>query len=616
MGQHRVLRDTTISTRDFPVVSTPRSIVHTPLCVRVCLALATALAAVSIVAIPAKGVAQDSAAASIREAVAAGDSVRVAALLDADPTLIQSRDPTGRTLLRDAAAKGDAAMVRLLLARGAEVDARDNTGRTPLIWATGWGNDPETAKLLLDAGADVNAETPPIGESVLLSTMTFGSTEMVDLLLDRGARLPASLLLLGRMIYLAVYNGLARPFDLAVAEAQRRNLAWARIAGLHQAAWGGSVAIGKRLLEAGADVNAAEVHGSTPLQIAAENGHLAFVEWLVENGASLDAATPSGMRAVDFARAAGHEDVANRLVALGASSAPRVFPELRGPYMGQPEPTDGPAMFAPGIVSLNLYYAEHSPVVVSPDGKEMFWGMPYRQPIMHSKIVDGRWTAPEPAPFNSSYSDGEAIFSPDGQRVYFLSTRPLAPGGATDTEHVWYVEREGDGWSEPHQDSPAVNAFKHHWLISVSRSGTLYFSSAAAGGLGDGDIYRAPMVDGVHQTPENLGPVINTPETEATPFIAPDESYLIFSSRGRTDDGRFHFYISYRGADGAWLSPQVLDSVTGSIVDPVCPAVTPDGQFMFFIGNGDIWWVKADFIDAMRPDDHPAHAGTQGARAP
>lgn len=578
-----------------------RSVVEATRCGRASLVLVVALTAAWITAIPSRAGAQDSGAASIREAVASGDTARAAALLDADATLLQSHDPNGLSLLGVAASRGDAPMTRLLLARGADVDPRDNSGRTPLFWATGWGNDLETASLLLDAGADVNAEAPPIGEPVLLSTITFGRKDMVGLLLDRGARIPAAPPLLGRMIYLSVSNGLERPFDLAVAEAERRGMPWADIAGLHQAARGGSVAIGKRLLETGTDVNATEVHGSTPLQIAAENGHLAFVEWLVENGASLDAATPSGMRAVDFARAARHDDVTDRLVALGASSAPRVFPELRGPYMGQPEPTDGPAMFAPGIVSLNLYYAEHSPVVVSPDGTEMFWGSPWREPIMSSRLVDGRWSAPEPAPFNSSYSDGEAIFSPDGRRVCFLSTRPLTPGGATDTEHVWYVDREGDEWSEAHPASAAVNAFGHHWLISVSRSGTLYFAASAEGGLGDKDIYRAPMVDGVHQAPENLGPVVNTAGTDITPFIAPDESYLIFASRGRTDDGRFHFYITYPDARGGWLPPQVLDSVTRSILDPLCPAVTPDGKFMFFIGNGDIWWVRADFIEAMRP---------------
>jgi ankyrin repeat protein len=538
--------------------------------------------------------------AEIHEAVAAGDSARVAALLDADPALLESRDPTGRTPLHTAAAGGRASLVRLLLSRGAEVDVRDHTNRTALLWAAGWGQDLRTVELLLDAGADVNAQDS-MGDSVLLSAL-FGDRGIVDLLLDHGARVPTAPPLLGRTIYLSASNGHEGLFDLAVAEADGRGMPWAEIVGLHEAARGGSVSIGKRLLEAGADVNATEVHGSTPLQIAAESGHLAFTEWLVENGAALDTATPSGMRAVDFARAGGHDEVADRLVALGASSAPRVFPELRGPYLGQPEPTDGPAMFAPGIVSLNLYHAEHSPVVVSPDGTELYWGMPYREPIMRSRLVEGRWTAPEPAPFNSSYADGEAIFSPDGERIYFLSTRPLTPTGATDVEHVWFMDRQGDGWSEPHPASAAVNAFRHHWLVSVTRDGTLYFAAAAEGGFGDIDIYRAPMVNGTHQTPENVGPVINTQGTDNTPFIAPDESYLIFASRGRaTADRRFHLYISYRGPGGRWLSPQVLDSVTGALVDPLCPAVTPDGRFMFFIANGDIWWTRAGFIEAMRP---------------
>jgi len=580
---------------------TPRSVVQAALRPKSGIPLGAALWVASLIATPSGAGAQASGAASIREAVAAGDSARVVALLDADPALLQSRDPSGVTLLGEAAYRGRAAIVRLLLSRGAAVDARDNLGRTPLFWAVGWGTGLEAAKLLLNAGADVNAEAPSLGEPLLLVALRPGNEELVDLLLDRGARLPAAPPLLGRMIYQAVSNRFERAFDLAAAEAERLRMPLARIAGLHQAARGGSVAIGKRLLESGADVNATEVHGSTPLQIAAESGHLAFVEWLSEKGASLDAATPSGMRAVDFARAAGHEEVVDRLLALGASLAPRVFPELRGPYLGQPEPVDGPAMFAPGIVSLNLYWAEHSPVVVSPDGTELFWGMPFREPIMRSRLVDGRWTAPELAPFNSSYDDGEAIFSPEGRRVYFLSTRPLSPGGATDTEHVWFVEREGDEWSEPSPASPALNAFKHHWLISVTRDGTLYFASAVEGGFGDGDIYRARMVDGAHQTPENVGAVINTAGSDATPFIAPDESYLIFGSRGRTDDGRFHFYISYRGADGGWLPPQILDPVTGPVTDVLCPAVTPDGKFMFFIGGGDIWWVRADFIEAMRP---------------
>jgi hypothetical protein len=39
-----------------------------------------------------------------------------------------------------------------------------------------------------------------------------------------------------------------------------------------------------------------------------------------------------------------------------------------------------------------------------------------------------------------------------------------------------------------------------------------------------------------------------------------------------------------------------------SIGSGLCPAVTPDGKYMFFIGRGDIYWVDAAFIEKLRPN--------------
>jgi hypothetical protein len=147
-----------------------------------------------------------------------------------------------------------------------------------------------------------------------------------------------------------------------------------------------------------------------------------------------------------------------------------------------------------------------------------------------------------------------------------------------------------------------VNEFQHHWLFSISEAGTLYFASIRDDGYGGHDIFRSRMVDGVFQVPENLGPVINTEETEHTPFVAPDESYLIFASSGHgLEPGTgFHLLISYRAADGEWSAPIALDAVTAPVQQPLCPLVTADGRFLFFIGSGDIWWTRADFIEGLR----------------
>ncbi len=591
------------------------------------------LAAALLLVPPGDAAAQVDRTQQILQAARAGDLARLGSLLEAAPALLQVRDLDGvtplhhavrgghtdmaqllldrgadisvvdarnRTPLHDAADAGDAASVALLLARGADVMAREFRGRTPLFLATNWGHNLEVVEQLIAAGADVNDRTER-GEEILFSTLYYGRPEIIDALLAAGARLPADDDSVTRAAYLAASNGFEGVFRMATEEAESRGIPWWEGVPLHAAARGGSVLIGGVLLERGVVVDEQNIYGITALHIAAEHGRLAFVELLVRSGAAMQQPSVMGMTALHFAREHQHDSVAARLLALGASDHPPVFPELRGPYLGQPEPGDAPARFALGIVSGHGFNSEHSPAAFSPDGTEVYWTRAFRGPIEVSRLEGGRWTAPAPAPFLSDYGDGEPIFSPDGLRLYFLSQRPLEPGAEPGKENIWFMEREGDGWSAPRPMDAVVNEFNHHWLFSVSEAGTLYFSSIREEGYGARDLFRSRRVNGVHQPPENLGPIVNSAGDEHTPFIAPDESYLIFSSSGHgQEDGQFHFLISYLQPDGAWSPPQVLDHVTAPVENPLCPIITADGKFMFFIGSGDIWWSRADFIEEMR----------------
>jgi ankyrin repeat protein len=514
---------------------------------------------------------------------------------------ISAVDAWNQTPLHLAAYGGDAALVALLLARGADVMAREMRGRTPLFMAVNWGRNVEVVERLIAAGADVNDRTPR-GEEILLSTLYYGKPEIIDALLAAGARLPDDDDAVVRAAYLSASNGFEGVFRMAVEAAEAREITWSEHVSMHAAARGGSLAIGETLLAHGHPVDEKNMYGLTPLHIAAENGRLSFAEFLVGNGAYMEESSVQGMTALHFARESGHEGVATRLLEIGAADRPPVFPELQGAWLGQPEPRDAPERFALGIVSGHGFNSEHSPATFSPDGTEVYWTHAFRGPVLFSRLEDGAWTRPSPAPFVSEHGEGEPIFSPDGQRLYFLSMRPLEPGAEPGEENIWYVARERDGWSEPRPLDPVVNDFDHHWLFSISEAGTLYFSSVREGGYGSRDIYRSRRVNGVHQPPENAGPVISTDGDEHTPFIAPDESYLIFASTAHgPTEGMFHFVIAYREADGGWSTPQALDHITAPVQNPLCPLITADGKFMFFIGSGDIWWTRADFIEEMRP---------------
>jgi hypothetical protein len=446
-------------------------------------------------------------------------------------------------------------------------------------------------------------------ETEVLEASRAGNIERVEILLaenpallEAGAELADDGDSISTAVFLSASNGFEKVFRLAAAAAEARGIDWWENVSMQAAARGGSVSIGEALLAHDIPVDAENLYGITPLHVAAENGRLAFVELLLQHGAALDKASTMGLTALHFAVENGHGDVAARLRAKGASEDAPVFPHLEGPWLGQPVPGESPERFAPGIVSGHGFDSEHSPAAFSPDGTEVYWTQKFRGPVLVSRLQDDGWTMPRPAAFNTEHGEGEPIFSPDGERLYFLSMRPLAPGAEPGKENIWYARREGEGWSTPRPVDAVVNDYQHHWLVSISTSGTLYFASVHEGGYGGHDIYRSPRVNGVHRPPENLGVTINTAGSDHTPFIAPDESYIIFSSTGHgTDDGMFHFFISYRGPEGKWLSPIALDDITTPVDNPLCPIVTSDGHFLFFIGAGDIWWTRADFIENARP---------------
>ena len=94
---------------------------------------------------------------------------------------------------------------------------------------------------------------------------------------------------------------------------------------IHTAAKKGDVATLKALLAQGADVNAKDEQGVTPLLYAALQGRKAAVELLLNNGAKADSATSEGATALHLTARYGEIEIASMLVAKGASVNARTF---------------------------------------------------------------------------------------------------------------------------------------------------------------------------------------------------------------------------------------------------------------------------------------------------
>jgi hypothetical protein len=312
------------------------------------------------------------------------------------------------------------------------------------------------------------------------------------------------------------------------------------------------------------------------------------------------------------------------------------FPVLTGPYLGQDPPGTVPQLFAPGIVTTGMYTRD---VAMTPDGNELYFGVMVSgfSVIMQSKLEDGRWTKPEIAPFSQDprFFNLEPHISPDGQRFFFLSTRPI--GGAEPNEadigrwvneDIWVMDRTDDGWSEPYNLGPPVNTEGAEFFPSVTRDGTLYFTRTEAGST-ESYIYRSRFVDGQYAEPERLAPQVNSTASQFNAFVAPDESYLIVPTDRRDDSsGSSDYYVIFRNEDDTWTEPVNMGEVVNTTFAEFSPYVSPDGEYFFFMstrrigrdewperlafsylrdryespgnGNAGIYWVDAGFIERLR----------------
>jgi Tol biopolymer transport system component len=271
-------------------------------------------------------------------------------------------------------------------------------------------------------------------------------------------------------------------------------------------------------------------------------------------------------------------------LALAVWLSSSVVSDFRGDYLGQKPPGETPALFAPGLISTQRM--EHGSPAFSPDGREIYWSSlsenPTRSDILVMKREKNGWTSPCSAPFSSGqHVDFNPVFSPDGRRLYFRSVRPIESGSPPGAMNLWFVEREAEGWTEPRPLDRRVNTGRMT-SCSVTREGRLYFSSMTDAGC---DIYSSDFKDGRYAEPVKLDAPINTGHIDIDPFIAPDESYLMFESNRPGGYGSFDIYVSFRQKDGAFGPPVNLGDRINSASLEAMPMVSPDGKYCFFVGD-------------------------------
>lgn len=220
--------------------------------------------------------------------------------------------------------------------------------------------------------------------------------------------------------------------------------------------------------------------------------------------------------------------------------------------------------------------------------------------------------------FSGQYRDLEPAFAPNGKYLIFASSRPTTPNGAPLDGHyngqvfpgsggnLWRIAWTKKGWGKPELLPATINSNDAVFSPAVTADGSLYFMRAENDGKFH--IYRAQMKNGKFETPV-LASFSDADHGEYDPAVAPNESYLIFSSgRAPAPPKTTDLFIVFRTANG-WGEPIDLRSALSDDVHGIESRLSPDGKTLYYsnsrgpsganVPNGRYTW-KVDLSDLLK----------------
>ncbi len=204
---------------------------------------------------------------------------------------------------------------------------------------------------------------------------------------------------------------------------------------------------------------------------------------------------------------------------------------------------------------------------------------------------------------NSSSFDGEPSISSDGLSLFFASDRS-GGSGAIDI-WITTRTTVNDPWTPPVNLGSTFNSAKSDANPCISNDGlSLYFSSGwqdvpREGGFGKSDLWVATRdtLNDPWKAVENLGQIVNTNNIEGNPQITKNGLCLFFTSDRPGGFGGLDLWMTQRlSLNDPWQTPENLGPNMNTSYHDAAPGISHDGALLFFTsdrphgsGGFDIW---------------------------
>jgi outer membrane protein OmpA-like peptidoglycan-associated protein len=258
--------------------------------------------------------------------------------------------------------------------------------------------------------------------------------------------------------------------------------------------------------------------------------------------------------------------------------------------------------------------------VVSLDGNSIYftsrrnWGEgrsdKFRDPLLNNYPEDifvsyadfeGEWTEPVKLEFCvDSLNEATISVSADERRIFVY--QDLTGGGDIYYSDIMDNDRFDELEKLRYNEVNTENWETHCTMTPDGQN--MYFASDRPGGYGGLDIYRiVKLPNGEWSKAQNMGPEINTPFDEDSPFIAINNKTLYYSSRGEGSMGGYDVFVTFRDEDNKWSTPTNMGYPINSTGDDIFYTTTVDGLRGYLssfrkdgYGEKDIYEIQNDYL--------------------
>lgn len=273
-------------------------------------------------------------------------------------------------------------------------------------------------------------------------------------------------------------------------------------------------------------------------------------------------------------------------------------------YLGQTLPTDTAKRFL--MSNANVTWFWNGPPVFSPDGLQVYWSKIFTSwdetEIWYKTKIDNVWSIERKLIIDGL--DGFLscpIFNGSSDELYFKYQ------SLQMDISIMKVTKINGEWQNPEMlNIPIPSEYTLDGRFSLADNNNIYFTLLAKSGLEHMKIYYAEYRNGKYSEPKIIEVVNGSTFGSGSPYIAKDESFILYDSGATSSYGVQDIYVSFKDESNHFMSPINLGDQINSIEEENSVVISEDGQYLFFSTKrtGDVfytpYWIKLGEIEVFK----------------